>query len=433
MTAEQLMPTPGFVLPSIESIGGGPRGAQGKAKKSVNKTAKEAKEKQAPPVDASGKETAPSSGTATGTKRKRTTPRTSTLITGPAQLATETDGLVLDPQLEASSFDMTSTLASAEESCQSTNNQASHTQDNREPDHDEDADDHVEEQNQPGSKSRSRKTSSSKNPKRLRVTIRDDLTENDMTTLSPGEALGPDIDEESLTMADLASRPGRGRISGKAIKIQQSKDEIAKRREEEQARRIRYRVDREMKMRGVALGQVEPELEAEPGSTHGEGQAEPADIPNGTLHDPTNDQQGENDDDDDDDDIDMTAGPSMHALPSNRVSTGINVDIEHDSADDHEPRNELEDEDEGPDTHSYALTQNAIGLSYDESGNIILNNVVNRADILRDAMQGGDVFEENDDLKFTNSMSHSKRATTMRWTKDMKEKLINVSVPLCSF
>ena len=123
----------------------------------------------------------------------------------------------------------------------------------------------------------------------------------------------------------------------------------------------------------------------------------------------------------------------MHALPSNRVSTGINVDIEHDSADDHEPRNELEDEDEGPDTHSYALTQNAIGLSYDESGNIILNNVVNRADILRDAMQGGDVFEENDDLKFTNSMSHSKRATTMRWTKDMKEKLINVSVPLCSF
>jgi hypothetical protein len=58
---------------------------------------------------------------------------------------------------------------------------------------------------------------------------------------------------------------------------------------------------------------------------------------------------------------------------------------------------------------------------------MIVNTQLNRQQILNESMNEGNVFEDNDDLKFTNSMSHSKRASVIRWTKPMNNKLMTVS------
>jgi hypothetical protein len=232
-----------------------------------------------------------------------------------------------------------------------------------------------------------------------------------LATLQPGQAIGEEIDEETMTMADLAAGPGQGRISGKAIKIQQGREEIQRRKEEEQERRIRFRVERETRMRGVG-GQAAKQAAAAENEDHNEGaEGEQADGAQAG-------QAGEQDQEEEDiEDYDM----------NEKGDGDENMDVDGNNVDTNAEAGDL-DLDEDDDDQEFIVNQHARGfLQLDENGNMIVNTQLNRQQILNESMNEGNVFEDNDDLKFTNSMSHSKRAIVIRWTKPMNNKLMTVS------
>ena len=253
--------------------------------------------------------------------------------------------------------------------------------------------------------------------KRLRVSIKDDLDVDQLATLVPGQAIGSDIDETTLIMADLAAGPGQGRISGKAIKLQQNRKEIERRREEQEDRRLKIRTEREMKMRGIKVGfagQVEEQEREAKGKQVGGDE----------------DGEGEDEEAEDIEEDDAVEGERQNLVRLPPIEG--NADDEDEDYDERlqaigDKGDDDPDSDDDNDDHQYAMAHNPLALSYDDEGNMIFNNVIDRQQMLREAMQEGTVFEDNDDLKFTNSMSHSKRASTIRWTKEMKNKLLTVS------
>ena len=268
--------------------------------------------------------------------------------------------------------------------------------------------------------SRPRRRGKPRRAKRLRVSIKDDLDVDQLATLVPGQAIGSDIDETTLIMADLAAGPGQGRISGKAIKLQQNRKEIERRREEQEDRRLKIRTEREMKMRGIKVGFA--------GQVEEGGQVEEA---KGKQVGGDEDEEGEDEEADDIDEDDTVEGERQNLVRLPPIEG--NADDEDEDDDDErlqaigDKGDDDPDSDDDNDDHQYAMAHNPLALSYDDEGNMIFNNVIDRQQMLREAMQDGTVFEDNDDLKFTNSMSHSKRASTIRWTKEMKNKLLTVS------
>lgn len=276
---------------------------------------------------------------------------------------------------------------------------------------DSEEDDHLDDPSRPRRRGKPRRA------KRLRVSIKDDLDVDQLATLVPGQAIGSDIDETTLIMADLAAGPGQGRISGKAIKLQQNRKEIERRREEQEDRRLKIRTEREMKMRGIKVGfagQVEEQAEDAKGKQVGGDEDE--------------DREDEEVEDIEEDDTVEGERQNVVRLPPIEG----NADDEDEDYDERlqaigEKDDDDPDSDDDNDDHQYAMAHNPLALSYDDEGNMIFNNVIDRQQMLREAMHEGTVFEDNDDLKFTNSMSHSKRASTIRWTKEMKNKLLTVS------
>ena len=262
------------------------------------------------------------------------------------------------------------------------------------------SEDDVDEDEADGQKGSKKGKNGRNKAKRLRVSIRDDLDDELIATLQPGQAIGELVDEDTMTMADLAAGPGQGRVSGKAIKLQQSKEEIQRRKEEEQERRIRFRVDRETRMRGVGGQAARQAVQAEEEAKGVEGETEQDDV---DEDDEMNEKEDGHDDDGDDDD-------ELREVDGDDVNGGVGADDEED------------------DDQEFVHNTHAPNLTLDEHGGLVVNNIINRQEMLDESMNNGAVFEDNDDLKFTNSMSHSKRASTIRWTKAMKDKLVTVSL-----
>jgi hypothetical protein len=417
MTEAQLRPTSGFVLPDVQDVGGGTgrkpvrrvdsagkekaddeeEGSQGEEEDVEAKNNKKSKDKGKGKGKGKGKAKVVRASTdepeqATGEKRKRSTRNPKPII---------------DPSLEQD-LDSQSGSGSSDSEDYSTGYHS------RSP---------SPSQNTSGGKP-SKGSKRKRNPKRMRVDMKDDLTPIQLEYLQPGEAIGEPIDEARMTMADLASVPGEGRISGKAIRIQQGREEILRRKEEEVGKRVRWRVEREMKMRGPAG--VEPdERGGMDGPDQGQGQGD-------------EDGEGEEDEDEglDEEDKDDEGSERPTALKPMRTDEYGNIleddeDVEilptlGEGGKTVDPLAAESDDDE-EDTYEYTNNRTGIQMSLDADGNMVINNTIDRAQLLRDRMDEGEAIEENDDLKFTNMMSHSKRAATIRWSKDMKSKLMLVS------
>lgn len=62
----------------------------------------------------------------------------------------------------------------------------------------------------------------------LRLVRNDDV---DVESVIPGQALGPPIDPSQMTMAEIAAKPGQGRISSRAVYLQKMQAEKKKKKE----------------------------------------------------------------------------------------------------------------------------------------------------------------------------------------------------------
>jgi hypothetical protein len=447
MTDDQLLPTPGFVLPSLKQVGGGPRhGPPVKPLSSGSSSPREARKSTRTRGNGKGKRReGPSEGDAeeeersmddeeedsddsedaydpqgeAGRKKRRAVKRKERARNGrdgSQEVGVEEDregtGAVVGVGKKRKRTEKTD-MEALDPSLVAAGQQGgdSGTDDGSEGDDEEDDDEETGDNTSNGNKKKTKRGKKARKAKRLRVSIRDDLDEEQLATLQPGQAIGDEIDEETMTMADLASGPGQGRISGKAIKIQQGREEIQRRKEEEQERRIRFRVERETRMRGVG-GQAAKQAAAAENEDQNEGaEGEQADGAQAG-------QAGEEDQEEEDiEDYDMNEKGDGD---ENMDVDGNNVDPDADAGD-----LDLEEDD---DDQEFIVNQHARGfLQLDENGNMIVNTQLNRQQILNESMNEGNVFEDNDDLKFTNSMSHSKRASVIRWTKPMNNKLMTVS------
>lgn len=414
MTDDELLPTPGFVLPSLKEAGGGPRAGprnaklresrRGKGKNTASAAgqeemggrAEEEEEEDSDGSDASEDVYEPEN--ASGGKKKRAVNKRR----GVKGKKATTDGDVSDEVVLVEGVEQDAGVGKKRKRTKKNQMPIDPTLNDLEAANGESGEsgDSDESEEQDGDGGKTKKGKNRRRAKRLRVNIRDDLDEETLSTLQPGQAIGDAVDEETMTMADLAAGPGQGRVSGKAIRLQEAREEIQRRKEEQEERRLKFRTQRETKMRGIGGEAAKKALEAEEGGDEEkeEGQEQRHDI---------EDHEDENEKDDGEGDDDLR-------------EVDENENMGFDAA-------EQEDDDDDDDQEFVVNQHSNNTLSYDENGQIVYRNVVSRQELLDESMNQGPVFQDNDDLKFTNSMSHSKRASTIRWTKDMKSKLTTVS------
>lgn len=239
---------------------------------------------------------------------------------------------------------------------------------------------------------------------RRRKIINDDI---DLESAVAGQSLGPSIDPSSMTMAEIASHPGFGRVSARGMELQARRIELAREKREKLLRRK----GREGTADGSVRHSSENEDDGGPQTTESayaqlmkkQAQAEKdaraaaktKKVNGGAESDPGNNGKDNDPDDDDDDD-----------------------DNDNDNGDINE--------------NDHFRERNAAAQIRIENGNIIIDESslqIESGQALNDFDLGNmEIIEEHDKDRFINAFSYQRKPRGTRWTREETDLLFEVSL-----
>lgn len=256
----------------------------------------------------------------------------------------------------------------------------------------EEEEDDAEMNSQPGKRRRGRQ----------RKTANDDI---DLDGVVPGDALGPAIDSNSMTMGEIAAHPGFGRVSSRGLELQQRKIELAK---EKRDKLLRRKSGRE----GTADG-PDPENEHDDGA-EGVGRNAESEYDRALkAHD-------------------RVQKEDMAKAAENRLrGEEDDTDLEKGDGDGEDKDDEINE------TDQFNERRNAAAVTLDANGNFIVDDSslqIESGQAMNDFDMGDmEVIEEHDKDRFINASSYQRKPRGTRWTREETDLLFEVRVPGSSF
>lgn len=233
---------------------------------------------------------------------------------------------------------------------------------------------------------------------RRRKIINDDI---DLETAVAGQSLGPSIDPSSMTMAEIASHPGFGRVSARGMELQARRIELAR----EKTEKLLRRKGRE----GTADGSVRH-------SSEDEDDGGPQTTESAYAQLMKKQAQAEKD--------------ARAAAKAKKVNGGAESDTGNNGKD-VDPDDE--DEDDGDiNENDHFRERNAAAQIRIENGNIIIDESslhIESGQALNDFDLGNmEIVEEHDKDRFINAFSYQRKPRGTRWTREETDLLFEVSL-----
>jgi hypothetical protein len=240
-------------------------------------------------------------------------------------------------------------------------------------------------------------TQSGRRRGRRRKIVNDDI---DLDSAVPGQSLGPSIDPSSMTMAEIASHPGFGRVSARGLELQARRIEIAREKKEKLLRRK----GRE----GTEDGSVQQRDSDEEEENDGPQTTESA-------YAQLMKKQAQ-------------AEKETRAAAKARKANGGGESDPGNNGKDIDP----DDEDDGDiNENDHFRERNAAAQIRIENGNIIIDESslqIESGQALNDFDLGTmEIIEEHDKDRFINAFSYQRKPRGTRWTREETDLLFEVS------